>query len=224
MSIMSAKHYRNTLGALCFVLGGLQYLLAEKITALSWINPHYLYAVNYISDLGVAQCGVMADGRNLCSPLHSVMNSGFALEGVLFFIACWLLKPWFAGLAGRLFLAFGFLHGLGGVLIAIFHSDPQGPMLGSISLHQFGAVLAIVGGNLTLLSAGWSQWNKLEWRVFSGLSWVLGGIGLLNVVILTMHILPTGLAERGSVYSITFWQIFTGVYLLARGKAQWRTA
>lgn len=97
-------------------------------------------------------------------------------------------------------------------------------MLGSVSVHQFGATLAIVGGNLTLLSAGWSQWNRPQWKIFSRLSWMLGVIGLLNVVILTLDILPTGLAERSSVYSITFWQIFIGVYLLVRGKAQWRTA
>ncbi|TPG64709.1 DUF998 domain-containing protein [Ewingella americana] len=220
---MSAKNYRKTCGALCFALGGVQYLLAEKITALSWVNPFYSYAANFISDLGVAQCGVMQDGRNLCSPLHAVMNGGFAFEGVLFFIACWLLRPLFTGAASKLFLLFGFLHGLGGVLIAFFHSDPQGTMLGSVSMHQSGAVLAIVGGNLTLLCAGWSQWNKPQWCTFSRLSWVLGMVGLLNVIILMMGLLPTGIAERGSVYTITFWQIFTGFYLLARGEILWRT-
>lgn len=221
---MSVKNLRNITGALCFALGGLQYLLAEKMTALSWQNPFYRYTTNYISDLGVVQCGVMVDGRNLCSPLHAVMNGGFIVEGLLFFVACWLLKPVFTGFAEKIFLLFGFLHGLGGVLIAIFHSEPQGLMLGSITMHQFGAVLAIIGGNLTLLSAGWSRWNSPQWRIYSRLSWVLGVIGLLNVMILTTGVLPTGLAERGSVYSITFWQIFTGVYLLVRQKTLWRTA
>jgi len=213
---MWLKQQWRKLGGLCFMLGGVVFLLAEKITALSWHQPGYRYAQNYISDLGVAQCGVMTDGREICSPLHSVMNTGFALEGVLFFIACWLLRPMFMGAAGRLFLLFGLLHGIGGVVIAVFHSEPQSAMLAGISLHQLGAVLAIVGGNLTLLAAGWSLWNQPAWRIFSRLSWVLGIVGLLNVIILTAGILPTGIAERGSVYSITFWQIFTGMMLLTR--------
>ncbi|MGC6387162.1 DUF998 domain-containing protein [Ewingella sp. S1.OA.A_B6] len=206
------------MGALCFALGGLQYLLAEKITALSWEDPFYSYAANYISDLGVAQCGTMPDGRNLCSPFHSVMNSGFVIEGILFFIACWLLRPIFNGRAGKLFLVFGLFHGLGGVIIAIFHSEPQGAMLGSVSAHQLGAVLAIIGGNLTVLAAGSSQWQKPGWRGFSQLSIVLGCAGLLSVAILTQGVLPVGLIERCSVYAITFWQIFTGIYLLTRGN------
>ncbi len=221
---MCIKQRRQKLGGLCFMLGGVVYLLAEKIASLSWNTPFYRYSTNYISDLGVAQCGVMTDGRDLCSPLHVVMNSGFIIEGVLFLIACWCLKPLFTGFAGKLFLTFGLLHGVGGVLIAVFHSEPQGAMLGNMSVHQFGAVLAIIGGNLTLLSAGWSRWHSPQWRIYSRLSWVLGVIGLLNVMILTTGVLPTGLAERGSVYSITFWQIFTGVYLLVRQKTLWRTA
>jgi len=72
-----------------------------------------------------------------------------------------------------------------------------------------------------LLCAGWSQWNKPSWLMFSRLSWLLGVFGLLSVVVLTRDILPTGVAERGSVYSITFWQIFTGISLLvARSNKQ----
>lgn len=201
-------------GALSFMFGGIVYLLAEKIAAVGWHQPAYSYINNYISDLGVAQCGVMPDGRDICSPLYGVMNSGFALEGVLFFIACWLLRPLFSGLSGRLMLLFGLLHGVGGILIALFHSEPSDTVFLGVSLHQFGAFLAIVGGNLTLLCAGWSQWNKPSWLMFSRLSWLLGVFGLLSVVVLTRDILPTGVAERGSVYSITFWQIFTGISLL----------
>jgi hypothetical membrane protein len=206
-------------GALSFMLGGLLYLLAEKVAALGWSQPTYSYINNYISDLGVTDCGVMPDGRDICSPLHGAMNIGFALEGILFFIACWLLRPLFSGLSGRLVVLFGLLHGAGGLLIALFHSEPTDTLFWGVSLHQFGAFLAIVGGNLTLLCAGWSQWNKASWLIFSRLSWLLGLFGLLSLVVLTRDILPTGVAERGSVYSITLWQIFTGIYLLvARGN------
>lgn len=89
---MQIKNHGYTFGALCFVLGGLQYLLAEKITALSWTTPFYSYVANYISDLGVAQCGVMPDGRDLCSPLHAVMNGGFMIEGGAVFYCLLLAK------------------------------------------------------------------------------------------------------------------------------------
>lgn len=213
---MSLRKTWQTVGALCFMAGGVIYLLAEKITALGWREPLYRYADNYISDLGVAQCGVMPDSRVICSPLHAVMNSGFALEGMLFFVACWLLRPLFTGTAGRWLVLFGLLHGIGGLLIAAFHSEPTETVLAGVSVHQFGAFLAIVGGDLALLAAGWSRWNDANWRGFSRVSGVLGLFGLLSVVILTTGILPTGLAERGAVYPITFWQLFTGCYLLTR--------
>ena len=71
----------NRIGAACLALGGLLYLLAERISALAWQHPPYRYQFNYISDLGIPQCGSL-----ICSPLHNVMNSGFAAEGAAVFL------------------------------------------------------------------------------------------------------------------------------------------
>ncbi|WAT03430.1 hypothetical protein O1V64_13350 [Rouxiella badensis] len=67
---------QQRVGALCFSLGGVQYLLAEWVSAAGWHSPAYSYSQNYISDLGIP----------LRSPLHSIMNGGFALEGGCFLL------------------------------------------------------------------------------------------------------------------------------------------
>jgi len=204
-------------GALCFTLGGLQYLVAEKVSALAWRDPAYSYRENYISDLGIATCGMTADGRDICSPLHQVMNSGFALEGLLFFIACVLLRRVFNGHGQSLFLIFGFLHGLGGVLIALFHS---GGGTGGVTLHQAGAMMAIGGGNLCLLTAGWMKRHDTGWRVFSVFSLLAGVVGLISMFTISLNVLPVGIIERMSVYTITLWQTITGFFLLKNLKSR----
>lgn len=202
-------------GALCFTLGGLQYLLAEKITSLAWQAPEYSYLQNYISDLGIVSCGLTADGRDICSPLHLLINSGFAMEGILFFIACWLLRRVFHEKGRTLFICFGLIHGLGGVLIALFHS---GGGTGGVTLHQAGAVMAIGGGNLCLLTAGWMKRHSTGWKEFSLLSLILGGAGLISMLTLSLDVLPVGLIERISVYTITGWQCVTGILLLIKRR------
>ncbi|QLK61325.1 DUF998 domain-containing protein [Enterobacteriaceae bacterium Kacie_13] len=202
-------------GGLCFTLGGAQYLLAEKISALAWHAPDYSYRQNYISDLGIASCGMTADGRDICSPLHTLMNSGFAIEGILFFSACWLLRRIFHEPGRSLFLLFGLLHGMGGVMIALFHS---GGGTDGVTLHQTGAVMAIGGGNLCLLSAAWVKRNSDGWRVFSRLSLLLGGVGLVSMFTISLNVLPVGIIERMSVYTITCWQIVVGIWLFLKNQ------
>ncbi len=135
----------NRIGAACLAPGGLLYLLAERISALAWHHPPYRYQFNYISDLGIPQCGSL-----ICSPLHNVMNTGFAVEGVLFLLVAYCLRPQLSGGRGgrRCWQA---VHGIGGVMIALFHSGGEA---GGITLHQAGAVMAIGGGNLCLIVTG----------------------------------------------------------------------
>lgn len=216
--LMTITSNWQKIGALCFVIGGLQFLLAEKISALAWMQPVYSYASNYISDLGIPLCGLQSDGRFFCSPLYWVMNSGFIIEAVLFFLACLLLRNYFSGWAKILFLGFGFLHAIGGITIGIFPSFPEPALWGTFSVHRFGAALTIIGGNLCILTTGVAALHKNNTQtfigLFAGLSIVLGCIGILNVLILTLDVVPVGLIERGSVYTITLWQIITGLGIL----------
>ncbi|MCP2233938.1 DUF998 domain-containing protein [Erwinia aphidicola] len=195
----------NRIGAACLALGGLLYLLAERISALAWQHPPYRYQFNYISDLGIPQCGSL-----ICSPLHNVMNSGFAAEGVLFFCGCVLLFPL---IKNRWALLLAGIHGAGGVLIALFHS---GGIASGITLHQTGAVMAIGGGNLCLIAVGaWCLVNK-RFQPFGYFSLLLGGFGLLSMLAIPSALFPIGIIERASVYPITSWQIVTGFALLIK--------
>ena len=84
-----------------------------------------------------------------------------------------------------------------------------------------GAALAIAGGNAAVLAgsailrhAGASRWYR---AASCGLA-ALGLVSLLMLVVgsttAEIAVLPQGIWERGSVYSIIGWQIFTAAYLL----------
>ncbi|MCU5772570.1 DUF998 domain-containing protein [Erwiniaceae bacterium BAC15a-03b] len=210
---MNLQNRWHKIGALCFTLGGLQYLLAESVSALAWVQPHYVYSQNYISDLGIPQCG-----PQICSPLHAVMNSGFALEGILFFSACWLLRRQLSGWGRILMLLTGLLHAVGGVLIALFHS---GGAAAGVTLHETGAVMAIGGGNLCLISVGGWLCSRRQCRIYSWLSLLAGIAGLLCMLTIPLAWLPTGLIERAAVYPITGWQILTGLMLLLKANKRY---
>jgi len=203
---MQMSQIQQRVGALCFSLGGVQYLLAEWVSAAGWHSPAYSYSQNYISDLGIP----------LRSPLHSIMNGGFALEGGLFFIACCLLLPLLNGSGRWLFLLCGLLHGAGGVMIALFHSGSAGK---GVTPHEIGAVLAIAGGNLCLITVGWMMHARPGFTAYAWLSLSLGCLGLACMAAITAALFPIGIIERASVYPITLWQILTGVFLLTRSSA-----
>ncbi len=99
----------------------------------------------------------------------------------------------------------------GNLLIAVFHSGPSP----TAWVHATGAVLAIVGGNAAIL-AGSSMiggWHRAA-------SVALGAFGLLSfvffVIALKQNETPPAVWERCSVYSITAWELFTGVWVLSR--------
>lgn len=201
---MSQLSGRSRAGACCFAAGGLLYLLAERISALAWHHPAYRYSHNYISDLGIPECG-----PQICSPLHNVMNAGFAVEGVLFLLACLLLRPQLSGGMGWAALLAGGLHGIGGVMIALFHSGGEAD---GVTLHQAGAVMAIGGGNLCLIVTGLALRRCMP--VYAGFSLLLGMVGLLCMVLIPYVALPIGIIERAAVYPITLWQVVSGFSLL----------
>jgi hypothetical membrane protein len=86
----------RTLTAAALLTGSAVYLAAEAIAASAWKQPTYSYADNWISDLGSATAGVFR-GRELNSPLHAVMNSGFLIQGLLFGLGALLLSRTLSG-------------------------------------------------------------------------------------------------------------------------------
>lgn len=109
----------SRVGAILLIVNAVQWVVAEAITAAAWVNPPYDYATNYISDLGVPDCGAQFQGRDLCSPLNPVMNTSFALEGVLFAVAIVLLARSLSTGRRRLVMSLAIAHGIGMVTVGL---------------------------------------------------------------------------------------------------------
>ncbi|HEY8600014.1 MAG TPA: DUF998 domain-containing protein [Thermomicrobiales bacterium] len=196
---------------------GIIWLALEAFSAAAF--PGYSYAKNYISDLGVP-LSVGGRGDALGSPRHLAMNVNFIGHGMLF-----LLGGVFAFRAGAAtgrarytFLGLTIVYAVGSTLVGTFHSSAQTIAVGPVSLHVFGAGLAIIGGNAAIIFAGLNARRLGAANGYAAASATLGTLGLASLAILQAGA-PLGLIglwERGAVYSITLWEIGTGItYLLA---------
>lgn len=182
--------------ALAWLSAAVVYLGLEAVAAAVF-RPSYSYAHNMISDLGVPAWSADA----------WVMNAAFCVQGALFLVGAVL-----AGGARPLVALVG-ANAAGNVLIALFHSGS--------ATHAAGAVLAIVGGNAAVI-AGSSLIGGWHRRVSIG----LGVVGLLSFSVFVYGLEnsgvgPRGVWERGSVYTITVWQLLTAAALFSRPPAGW---
>ena len=209
-------HSQRSAGAL-WLAAGLLYLTAEAIAAGAF--PGYSYAHNYISDLGVPYPGEMA-GRPLRSALAWVMNwGGFILDGTCYGLATVIAaraSP--KTRAASLFLALGLSHAIGTILVGTIHSGNREVVDGTHFYHVMGAAMAILGGNAALLAAASLARDWGLPKAWAILARSLGGIGFIALGLLETSghaALPEGLLERISVYTITAWEILTGMALLA---------
>ncbi len=188
--------------AVAWITGPLSYLILEAVAAAAF--PHYGYARNFISDLGTA-----------ASPRAWVMNAAFCVQGTLFLVGAVLLARAFETRRAPLFLGLAAANMAGNLLIAVFHSGPSP----TAWVHATGAVLAIVGGNAAILAGspiigGWHRAVSVALGAFGLLSFVFFVVALQNET-------PTAVWERCSVYSITAWELFTGVWVLSRPPTSW---
>ncbi|MEU9781901.1 DUF998 domain-containing protein [Streptomyces phaeochromogenes] len=201
------------LGAVILVVNAVQWVVAEAITAAAWTSPPYSYARNYISDLGVPDCGARFQGRDICSPDHALMNTSFMLEGILFASGV-LLAQLVEGRARRVVIALAVAHGVGMVLVGLFHGSESGPSFG-LAAHVGGAGVGIMCANTLAILAGSlrSLGIPSAYRVFSV---TVGVLGLVSVALVAVSESVAGVFERGSVYSWLLWSAVTGVLVLAR--------
>jgi hypothetical membrane protein len=192
--------------AVAWLSAGLAYLTLEAVAAEAF-RPHYSYARDLISDLGIPSGN---------SPLAWLMNTAFGVQGSLFLVGAILTVRAVAPRKAGLFVALAAANAVGNLLIAAFHSGPAARAEGTAWLHAIGAALAIVGGNAAILAGS---------RIVSGwhrkVSVALGAFGLLSFVLFVIELkassaLPLGVWERCSVYSITAWQLLTAAWLLSR--------
>ena len=206
--------------AICWIPAGAVYVAAEAVAAAA--SPGYSYATNYISDLGIPQVGTYG-GRQIDSPLHAVMNTGFVVSGVFFVAAALLAVPVLGAAHRRTFLALAVTHGIGIVLVGVVHSGQVDADNGLGALHGIGAAMAIVGGNLTAVVAGLAARRSTDLRRLGAACVTLGVVGLLGTTALVLDsgsagvdVLPDGVWERLAVYTVTAFELLVGVRTLLR--------
>jgi hypothetical membrane protein len=187
-----------------WLAGAAVYLVCEAIAVAS--HPGYSYVSDYISDLGASR----------------VMNYGaFMLHGSLFLVGAIIAIRSLPvlGWAGWSFVLAAAANAVGNVLVSLFRSG--------VSAHTVGAGLAIVGGNVALIIAGLGGRQVGASWGYRKASLVLGVIGIASLLTLIIdgangtRVLPVGVVERGSVYSIIVWEIMTGVAILSRRRPTW---
>ncbi|OBI41749.1 DUF998 domain-containing protein [Mycobacterium colombiense] len=197
-------------GAALWVVAGVGYLVFEAIAAAAF-EPAYSYARNYISDLGLPN-GTVVHGRPIYSPRAYLMHAAFYLQGVLFFLGASLMVGVPDNRRARVFLGVVATNAVGNIVIGSVHSG---------TVHIVGALLAIVGGNAAILLGSGVIGPLAARRRYRRLSKAIAALGFLCLAMLmikpaaaTTYLLRDGAWERGSVYTITGWQLLTAACLL----------
>lgn len=188
-------------GSYAFVIAGIYFLLAELASAVYTGLPLFeVYTQNTISALGVP---------GYISPIDWLMNSGFIVLGVLLIIGFHMglssrIKKWKA-----IEYALTFVTALGLFIIAAIHAGNP--------IHQIGALMAIVGGGVLLMTAAFALDTSKSYKIASF------SLGLIAIVFLVVMIIFMGnpdleiieaVPERISVYALILWSFLTGVYLI----------
>ena len=184
-----------------FIIAGIYFLLAELASAVYTGLPLFeVYTQNTISALGVP---------GYISPIDWLMNSGFIVLGVLLIIGFHLglssrIKKWKA-----IEYALTFVTALGLFIIAAIHAGNP--------IHQIGALMAIVGGGVLLMTAAFALDTSKSYKIAS---FSLGLIAILFLIVMIIFMgnprleIIEAVPERISVYALILWSILTGFYLL----------
>ncbi|MGX9792407.1 DUF998 domain-containing protein [Mycobacterium sp. MMS18-G62] len=208
---MQATQRRGlAVAAVLWISAGLLFLSLEAITAAA-VVPSYSYTHGYISDLGVPAW----------SPKAMLMNTAFWIQGLGFLAGAVVIARALGG--GRVFVGLAAATSVGNILVAVAHGGSALVNAGHAWLHVVGAVLAIVGGNAAIVVGSSVIRRAVAIRGYHIVSVAIAAVGFVCLALLTIKTtksgLPPGVLERGSVYSILAWQIFTGFLLLGARRA-----
>ncbi|MFT2753139.1 DUF998 domain-containing protein [Clavibacter sp. Sh2088] len=200
-----------------WVAAAVVYVGTEAIAASAF--PGYSYSANYISDLGVPEVAEF-QGRAIDSPLHAVMNAGFVLQGVLYLVAAVIATRALRAGPRRAFLALAVVHAVGITVVGLVHGSASSAASGIGWMHVVGAGMAIIAGNAASIVAGVGSGRVGAARAFRTASVALGVVGLVALVVLQAlgGSDVDGLWERGSVYTVTAWELLTGVAVLVAAR------
>jgi Protein of unknown function (DUF998) len=212
------------------VLSVLQYFVAETAVIGAWAGPTpYDRRTGFISDLGALHCGVH-EGRNVCSPLHLLMNLSFIEQGLGMLVGALLLSSALLRIAARpgVRLAVGShrgtpgltalwarlltgISGAGTVVVGLVPEDA-----GLLLLHLAGALMFFIGGAFALLLFGvlWLRQTPLGWFILACGAVSLGA--LITGGVTRMDVPEPGTLERLMGYSITIGLAAVGLVVAQR--------
>ena len=196
----------------------IEYFVAQLAAQLAW--PSYDIARFDISALGAVRCGEFIDPATrvsygyVCSPLHAVMNTGFAALGVLTIAGVVLTWPRWPRLRSvRTGLALLAIGGVGSFLAGIAPGDVNA------AVHGVGGLLHWLGAatGLFFLAAGLrrSAPTLALLALLCGLMWLAGFFLYGSQQDLG---LGRGWIQRAMTYPLTVWLICCGVFKLRELK------
>jgi hypothetical membrane protein len=217
-------------------LSVVQYFVAEAAVIEAWAGPTpYDRRFGLSSDLGAVHCGVFHD-RDVCSPLHLLMNASFVVQGLGLLMGALLLnsallriaahpgirvtqdgdgKLWLAGTAVRVLTG---AAGIGTVIVGLVPEDVGSPW------HFAGAVMFFLTGGAALVVLG------ILWRPHTPISWFVLACGLVCLASLTaggitaMDVPEPGSLERLMGYPVTIGFSAAGLVIAQRVRQERKAA
>lgn len=196
------------------VTAGVVYVGAEAIVAAAWDRRPYSYVDDYVNFLGSRFAGEFRE-YTISSPLWWLMSIAWILTGVLVGAAVVTLSRRLTGWRRNTIAILGAAQAVALILFAVFPLGQQTIDNGTLALYLIGAFLSIIAGNALAIVTGLSRQALGLPRWLGTTSIALGVIGLVNIPA-TYGWVPTGIAERISLYSYLLWAMATGIALLLR--------
>ena len=198
---------KNKITSLVIIIGSLYYFIAEFISANlfkdSLLNT---YTFHTISELGIP---------GLNSPLSWLINSAFIIICLtLIFTNFYKFKDYIIK-NKIIFYILTLITSLGVIIVALIHGG--NPL--TANYHSLGAMMAILGGNILLITISKSL---DEFNIYAKISLILGIIGLIAFWIMFFNLdsIYMPIFERLSVYTMIIWSFLTGLYIMKKSKFQ----
>jgi hypothetical membrane protein len=202
-------------GAILLVIGAVQFIAANVVTQIGY-GPSYSLSQNYISDLGAVNCGLFGGsgsfpGHYACSPWHDVFNASIVVMGLMILLAVVLIQTAFPRRRTRTIgLGLLALAGFGAIGVGLSPEDVN------ITVHSVSALLAFLGGGLSLLVLGFAMLRDTRWDGFRAFTLLCGLVDLVALILFvskTYAGLGVGGMERLIVAPVLLWSIVVGVHL-----------
>jgi hypothetical membrane protein len=211
---MSTGRPRIRVGAVMWIAGPVQYLIALLVAQAAW-RTRYSWMVNPLSDLGAVHCQRTGSGyplpRYVCSPLHGVVNASVIVLGVLLVGGVLLTAScWVGGTASRAARILLLASAASSVMIGLVPEDVN------LSLHLLGAFVGIVVGNCALVLAGLIRRSSPLGRL-RPVTLPLSILALAAAVLLFTGGVPAsgfGGVQRLAVFPLRCWMVIAGIFLL----------